>query len=187
MQLNVKVGVSNRHVHLTKEVYDQLFDEELTLKRALNQKDEFASNQVLTLKNNEKIIENVRVMGPFRYYNQVEISQTDALYLDIHPPVRESGNLIDSASISLVTKKGEVNLNNACILAKRHIHIGTKEAQELNIKDNQKAYVKLTKRGENTLETYFKVSDKGVLEFHVDKDEANANLLESGDIIEVNY
>ena len=27
MELNVKVGVSNRHVHLTKEVYDLLFDQ----------------------------------------------------------------------------------------------------------------------------------------------------------------
>ena len=28
MEKSVKVAISNRHVHLTKEIYDQLFDDD---------------------------------------------------------------------------------------------------------------------------------------------------------------
>ena len=48
--MKVSIGVSNRHVHLTEEVYNLLFDEPITVKKNLMQVGEFASNQTLTLK-----------------------------------------------------------------------------------------------------------------------------------------
>ena len=73
-----KIAISNRHVHLTKEIYEQLFDEPLSIKRPLNQVGEFASFETVTLKTEKAQIPNVRVIGPLRKYNQVEISRTNA-------------------------------------------------------------------------------------------------------------
>jgi propanediol utilization protein len=37
MNIKVQLGISNRHLHLTKDVYEMLFDEELTVKKELMQ------------------------------------------------------------------------------------------------------------------------------------------------------
>lgn len=103
-----KIAVSNRHLHLTKEVYDQLFDEPISMKRPLNQIGEFASFQTVTLKTEKAEIPNVRLIGPLRAYNQVEISRSDAYLLGLNPPVRQSGDLEDSETITVVGPKGEV-------------------------------------------------------------------------------
>ena len=66
----VTVAISNRHVHLTKETYEQLFDEPISIKKPLNQIGEYASMQTLTIKTPKSSIENVRVLGPFRKYDQ---------------------------------------------------------------------------------------------------------------------
>jgi len=122
------VAISNRHVHLTKETYTKLFNEPLTIKKPLNQIGEFASNQTVTLKSPKGIITNVRVLGPFRAYNQVEISRTDAYRLGLNPPVRTSGDLEDSETITLIGTKAELTLKNVCIQAERHIHMNKYKA-----------------------------------------------------------
>ena len=71
--MKIKVGVSLRHVHLTKEDYNLLFDEPLTEKNPINQPGQFASNQTVTLKNEEKLIQNVRIIGPERDYTQEQM------------------------------------------------------------------------------------------------------------------
>ena len=129
-----KIAVSNRHLHLTKEIYDELFDEPLSIKRPLNQIGEFASFQTVTLKTEKGEIPNVRLIGPLRKYNQVEISRSDAYLLGINPPVRESGDLEDSEMITIVGPKGEVTLKDACIQAERHVHMNEKKAEELGLK-----------------------------------------------------
>ena len=63
MEYIINARVSNRHVHITKEMYDLLFDEEITKKYDLNQIGEFASNQTLTIKNGDKEIKNVRLIN----------------------------------------------------------------------------------------------------------------------------
>ena len=78
MEYKVKIRISNRHVHLTNEAYNMLFDAPLTKKNDLNQVGQFAANEVVTLKNGDKKIENVRIVGPRRKYNQVEVSKRDA-------------------------------------------------------------------------------------------------------------
>ena len=82
--MKVKVAISNRHVHLTKETYEKLFNKDsLTVKRYLNQIGQFAAQETVSLKYNDKEIENVRIVGPFRSYNQVELLKSDLNYLGI--------------------------------------------------------------------------------------------------------
>ena len=183
--MKIPVGVSNRHIHLKEEIYRQLFDEEMTKRNDLNQPGEFASNQVLTIKTDKNKIENVRILGPFRNYNQVEISKTDSYLLGLNPPVRRSGKLEDSPSITLVSSKGEVELNNAVIIAERHIHMTNDFARENNFYDNQKVNVKIYSEKPGIIEAQIKTSDEAYLEIHLDTDDANSFLLKNIDEIEI--
>lgn len=177
----IQVGVSNRHVHLTKSTYEQLFDEPLEVVSHLNQIGEFASNQFVTLKTEKSTIEKVRVVGPFRTYNQVEISNSDAYILGLNPPVRKSGDIKDSEDITLVGSKGEIMLKSVCILAERHVHVNTKDCEKLGVTDNQKVQIKVSGDRSALLDAKIKASDNGYLEMHIDRDEANALLLKNGD------
>ena len=175
-----KIAVSNRHVHLTQEVYDQLFEEPISLKRALNQVGEYAASQTVTLKTAKAEIPNVRVMGPCRKYNQVEISRTDAYLLGLNPPVRQSGDLKNSETITVVGPKGEVTLENACIQAQRHIHINEEKAQEAGLKNEEKVKLVVSTDKGGIMEAFIKVSSNGFFEIHLDKDDANCFLLKTG-------
>ena len=172
------IAISNRHVHLTKETYEMLFNEPLTMKKPISQIGEFASNQTL-------IIERVRVMGPHRDYNQVEVSRSDAYVLGINPPVRESGDLEDSESITLVTEKNEITLENVCIQAERHVHMNEKMAEELGLKNDDlvKLIINNDKGGE--MEAFIKVKSNGFFEIHIDRDDANAFMLNNDDKVEI--
>ena len=186
--MNIKIGISSRHVHLNENTYKLLFDEELSIRNMLNQPGEFASNQTVDIKTDKCVFENVRVVGPLRQYNQVEISKTDALKLGLNPPVRNSGDLDNSPGITLITPKGQVNLDKGVIIAKRHIHISSNDALSLNIVNDQPITVNLRGfRGEykENLEekiiVFSKVQDKAYLEMHIDTDEANALGLKQND------
>lgn len=180
-----KIAISNRHIHLTKEVYEELFDEPLSMKKPISQIGEFASNQTLTIKGPKGIIERVRVMGPHRDYNQVEVSRSDAYILGINPPVRESGDLEDSESITLITDKKKLTLENVCIQAERHVHMNEKMAEELGLKNDDlvKLIVNNDKGGD--MEAFIKIKSNGFFEIHIDYDDANAFMLNNGDEVEI--
>ncbi len=179
MEYQVKIGISNRHVHLTKETYELLFNEPLTIKKEIHQIGEFASNQVVTLKTEQGIIENVRIVGPFRDYNQVEICNSDAHQLGLNPPVRKSGDIKNSENITLVGPKGEIYLESVCILAQRHIHINSKDQEKYHVKDDDVVKVLVRKNRTALLDTHIKISENGYFEMHIDRDEANAFLLKN--------
>ena len=89
MKTKVSVGISNNHLHLTLETFKKLFNkEELTLKKKLNQIGEFACEETVTIKCNDQTLENLRIIGPFRPYDQIEVSKSNARKLKINPPVR---------------------------------------------------------------------------------------------------
>lgn len=180
MEYGIKVGVSNRHVHLTKEDYSLLFDEELTMKYPLNQIGEFASNQTLTIKSGEEVIENVRVVGPLRSYTQVEISKRDARHLNIHPPVRSSGDVLNSEIITLETPKNKL-VRGCCIIADRHVHMSPSDAQKYGVKNGDMVKIKIAGDKSGLVDARIKVNKTGYYEFHIDTDDANAFLLENGD------
>ncbi len=183
--MEIKIGISNKHVHLTKETFEMLFDGEITVKKELKQIGEFASNQTLTLVGPGGQIENVRVVGPFRAYNQVEISKKDSFALGYkNVPVRQSGDLDGAEEITLKTDKAEVTING-CIIAGRHVHVNTNESEKLGLYHNDK--VKLIIGGEKSgvINAVVKVSDTGVFETHLDTDDACAFLLNNDQVIEL--
>ncbi len=185
MKRKVKVGISNRHVHLTENIYNQLFQNPLSKKKDLSQIGDFVANEMVLLKTEKGSIENVRIVGPFRKYNQVELSKSDSRKLGLNPPVRKSGDLDNSETITIIGKKGEVVLKNVCILSERHIHMSPLDAKIWNVKNEQKVQVRVTGEKSGIMDAYIKVSENGVLAFHIDTDDANAFLLNQNDEVEV--
>ncbi len=183
--MEVKIGVSNRHVHLKQEHINILFGEDyqLEIKNMLVQPGQFASNSTLTIKTEKSEIPNVRVLGPVRNYTQVEISKTDAFKLGINPPIRDSGNLKGSAPIELIGPKGSIKLEEGCIIANRHIHITPQEVKKLGLEGIEKVSVELKgEKGGIINNVYLKIDENFALEMHIDTDDANAHLIKTGDI-----
>ena len=184
MKMNVKVGISNRHVHLTLETYKKLFGDELKKERDLNQIGEFVSNKKVNIKTSNGTITNVRILGPLRDYDQVEISRRDALKLGINPPIVSSGELAHAEEVTLVHGKKTVKVKG-CIIALRHLHMNTKDALKLGVKNKQKVKIIVDGKRGGVLEGVVKVSRNGYLETHIDTDEAAAFSLVNGDDVTV--
>ena len=132
----VSINISARHVHLTKEAHAKLFDHDLTVRNPLNQIGQFAANETVTIKTANGVFENVRIIGPLRSYNQVEISASDARKLGIHPPVRKSGHLDGAEMVTILTPKGEIT-ESCCIIADRHVHMNPSKAKDLGVVDDE--------------------------------------------------
>ena len=176
---DIPVGVSNRHIHLTREHLDVLFGAgyELTPLKDLSQPGQYACKEQLTLIGPSlRAIEGVRVLGPLRKNSQVEISRTDSYTLKVKPPVRESGDIAGSAPITIVGPKGIVQLKEGCILANRHIHMSPADGEKYGVKDGDYVSVQTVGDGKRTTlyDVQIRVSDKFVLEMHLDTDDANA-------------
>lgn len=186
--MKVSIGVSNRHVHLSEEDLFILFGEgyQLEKHRDINQPGQFASKEVVTILTEKGIIENVRVLGPIRPYTQVEISKTDAYKLGINPPVRDSGDIAGSASISIVGPSGRIDLKEGCILATRHIHITPKQMELYGLEGKKTVDVLLSgEKGGILHNVSLKVSENSYFELHIDTDDANAHLVSSSDFAEI--
>lgn len=185
MKINVPLGISNRHIHLTEDIYYQLFDKPLTKKNNINQPGQFAANETVTIKTIKNVIKNVRIIGPLRKYNQVEISKTDAYFLGLNPPIRRSGDLKDAETIIVETPKNSIILNNSVIIANRHIHLSKKDAEIYNIKNHQELKVKINGEKKGIIYVYAKISEEAYKEIHLDTDDANAFFLNKDSILEV--
>ena len=176
--MEVKVGVSNRHVHLTKEDVDILFgkDYELTPRNYLDQPGQYAAEETVTLKTDKNIKEFVRVVGPVRNYTQVEILEEDNEYFGINAPVRNSGDIKGSEDITIIGPKCELNKKNVCIIANRHIHINTRDKGDF--KEDQIVSVDVS--GIVLDNVHIKKGDNYSLALHINKDDAKINNIESG-------
>ncbi|MBO8167555.1 MAG: phosphate propanoyltransferase [Thermoanaerobacteraceae bacterium] len=184
----VPVGVSNRHVHLSKEHLEILFGEgyELTQIKELSQPGQYAAKETVSLVGPKGIIEGVRILGPVRRQTQVEISRTDSFRLGIKAPVRESGNLKGTPGCMLVGPAGTVTLNEGVIIAARHIHMSPSEAKQFGVEDGD--LVSVLVDGERELSFHnviIRVNEKFRLEMHIDTDEANAALLSNGSQVKI--
>lgn len=174
----VPVGVSNRHIHLSKADLETLFGAgyELTPIKDLSQPGQFACKEQLTIIGPSlRPIEGVRVLGPVRKESQVEISRTDSFTLKVKPPVRESGDIKGSAPITIVGPKGIVTLKEGCIIANRHIHMSDEEGKIFGLNDGD--YVTVEIDGERRTTFYdvqVRVNKAFRLEMHIDTDDANA-------------
>jgi len=180
----IPVGVSARHIHLSQEHVDALFGKghKLTPKKEL-MGGQYAAQETVTLVGpGLRAIENVRVLGPVRSATQVEVSFTDAMRLQVTPPVRESGDLADSAPVAVVGPKGVVHLPHGLIIAARHIHMSPKDAESCGVRDGDT--ISVTTEGLRSVtmsNVHIRVHPTFTLEMHIDTDEANASGLKTGD------
>jgi putative phosphotransacetylase len=180
----VPVGVSARHIHLTKEHIAILFGEgaELTVLKPLSQPGQFAANETVAVYGPKGSFSKVRILGPARKATQLEVSRTDAFQLGLNPPVRESGQIDGTPGIRIVGPAGEVTVDRGVIVAARHIHFHTSDAERWGIRDKQLLKVRVGgERGLVFENVIARVSDQFALDMHIDTDEGNAAGVRTGD------
>ena len=183
--MKVIARISNRHIHITKEDYMEIFNKsELTKRNDLTQPGQFAANETVTIKTNKNKIENVRIVGPFRTYTQFELSKTDARALGINPPVRNNGDLDDAEIVTIIGPEKEIE-KKCAIIADRHIHITPEEKETLGITKNIVKVSVNTKKGTILDNVLIRTDDKFKFELHIDTDDGNACLLENGTEVEI--
>lgn len=183
--MKVPIGISARHAHLTKEHLEILFgkDYSLVVLKELSQPGEFASEETISVKGEKGVLDKVRIIGPVRKYTQVEISKTDSYTLGVKPPVRESGDVKKSSPITLIGPKGEVYLEEGCIIANRHIHITPDEVKNLGLEGITNVSVLIDgPKGGIMHNVNLKVSTNYQYELHLDTDDGNAFLINQGDM-----
>ena len=128
-------------------------------------------------------IDNVRIIGPFRTYTQVEISKTDSFSLGLNPPIRDSGDLNGAELITILGPVGTIT-KNVCIISNRHIHITKEEKDLYGLGDT--ISIKVPGEKSSVLnQVKFKVDPNCKFELHIDTDDANANLIKTGDELEI--
>lgn len=180
--MNIKIGISNRHVHLSKEDIETLFGKnyKLTKKRDLSQSNNYVCFETVNLINNDKIIKNVKVVGPERDYSQVEVSLIDAKELGINPPYANSGDLINACKIKVEGTNGNLE-KNICIMENRHIHMTEEFSKRNNFKNNDIVKVKL--KNDKILDNvHIKVTSGDFVELHIDMYDKEKYNIENGDI-----
>lgn len=178
MKHKILVETSARHVHLTEEHFKILFGEDatLTFKKELSQPGQFAAEERVTIVGPRKTQPNVAILGPFRNATQVELSATDARSLGFEIAIRESGDIKDTPGCKIVGPKGEIEINEGVIVAKRHIHLDPKTADEMGLKDKQVVQVEIETDNRSLIfgDVVIRVRDDFAPAMHIDTDEANA-------------
>ena len=172
------VETSARHVHLTQEHLEALFGKGATLthKKDLSQPGQFACEERVTIVGPKRELAGVSIPGPVRPATQVELSATDARSIGVDAPIRESGDIAGSGACKIIGSKGEIEISEGVIVAKRHIHLTPADAEELGVKDKEIVWVKLDTDGRKAIlgDVVVRVSEKFARAMHIDTDESNA-------------
>jgi len=176
--LQIPLGVSNRHAHLTPETFRRLFGAGADLERYrdLYQPGEFAAKQTITIAGAKmRAIQGVRILGPLRDYDQVELSLTDAVQLGINPPIRNSGDLKGAAPLTLIGPDQSVFVKECAIIANRHVHLPGGMARELGVDNGDFCKVRIGGAKGTVFENVLvRVNDAWKPHVHLDTDDANA-------------
>ena len=89
--------------------------------------------------------------------------------------MRESGNIKDSAPVTIIGPKGVVELREGCIIANRHIHMSPADGRAFGVSDGDTVTVDVFgKRRTRWYDVQVRVNEAFKLEMHVDTDDANA-------------
>ncbi|MEA4924388.1 MAG: phosphate propanoyltransferase [Syntrophomonadaceae bacterium] len=186
--IKLKVGVSNRHIHLDRQDLDELFGQgyELNEHQPLSQAGMFAAQETVILAGPKGALTGVRVLGPLRSNTQVELAFTDARHLGVVPPVMQSGQTGKTPEITIVGPKGSVTNNNAVMVAWRHAHMDTDRAAAWGLKDGDIVTARTPGDRAVVFENVVVRTGKGwVNEFHIDTDEGNTANIKTGDTVEI--
>ena len=161
----VPVGISVRHIHLTRDDVDKLFGYgyQLTPKKALSQPGQFACEECLDIIGPKGELKHVRILGPERSATQIELAQTDCRNIGIKAPVPEG-----------------------VMIADRHIHMTPAQAAAFGLADGDRVQVKIDGPKPGVMGgVLIRANDKCALDFHIDTDDGNAFLLKQGQLVTV--
>lgn len=182
------VGVSVRHIHLSREDMDKLFGRDyfLTPKRPLSQPGQFAAEECLDIIGPKGTLKNVRILGPVRKATQIELSQTDCHVLGISAPVRPSGKIDGTPGVTLRSARREIIVPQGAIIAERHLHMSPAEAEAHGLANGDVVSIRIEGVKPGIWRNVVIRSDSGcALDLHIDTDDANAFALKQGQLVTV--
>lgn len=185
----IPVGISGRHIHLSREHLDFLFGQgyQLTKTRDLPQPGEFVAEETVTLVGPRlRALEKVRILGDLRPFSQVEISRTEAHTLGMKAEVRKSGNLTGTPGATVVGPQGTIVLTEGVIIANRHIHMNYADAERFGVRDGDEVDVRVISSKPTILgQVQIRIGSQAVLYMHLDLDDANASAINEGAFVEI--
>jgi acetate kinase len=189
MTLRIPIAVSARHAHLSQATIDEVFGPGYRLRPRtwLSQTGQFAAEETVRLAGPRGELDQVRVMGPARTQDQIELSRTDERALGIQAPARISGDLAGTPGITVIGPAGRRILESGVISARRHIHIDPQNAASLGLHDGQVVQVRIDSDGRDLVfgDVTVRIRPDFRLELHLDTDEANAAGVKDGDRAEL--
>ncbi|MDE2304357.1 MAG: phosphate propanoyltransferase [Gammaproteobacteria bacterium] len=178
LEVRIPVAVSARHVHLCPESIERLFGagHRLRVHAMLGQPGQYAAEETVTVVGPKGRLEHVRVVGPERKADQVELSRSDELAIGLDAPLRESGDLAGTPGVALEGPAGCVRLDRGVICSLRHLHTSQADAAALGLRDQQKVTISVRGAGRDIdfESVVVRVSPDYRLELHLDTDEGNA-------------
>ena len=181
----IPIAISARHVHLSRATIDQLFGVgyKLRILAPLVQPGQSSTEDTVSLVGPHGRLAHVRVLGPPRAADQIEVSRSDEFALGLDAPVRVSGDLSDTPGITIEGPAGSVQLKRGTICALRHIHMSPSDAVRLGVQDRDMVEVAVRNGERDTVfgDVVVRVSPDYRLELHLDTDEGNAAGVRPGD------
>jgi putative phosphotransacetylase len=186
---DIIIGVSNRHLHVSQADLEAIFGPgyELTNKKDLKQPGQYACEECVEICGPKGCFPKVRILGPVRPVTQIEISLTDSFKLGVKAPARNSGDLEGTPGVTVKGPYGSVQLDKGVIVAKRHIHMHTDDANEYGLRDKDIVSIESVDNDRCVIfkNVLVRVKDSFEMEMHVDIDEANASMLRNGDVVKI--
>jgi putative phosphotransacetylase len=173
------VQTSSRHMHICRADMDVLFGPgtELTFDRPLYQEGNFAAKETITIVGpRNRLISNLRILGPMRKQSQVELAFTDAIMLGIDDiPVRLSGDIAGTPGAIIIGPKGVVELKEGVIRAAIHVHMSPAEAAGFGVAKGDRMHLRIGGPSGLTFNNvHVRIDPASRLNVHMDTDEANA-------------
>lgn len=185
---SIPIAVSAHHVHLTQEAVEQLFGKgyRLKIRNQLSQPGFWAAEETVDVIGPRGEIPRLRILGPCRQANQIEIAETETYKLGVDAPVRLSGDTKGTPVVTLRGPAGSIQ-TEGLIVAKRHIHMNSKDAEARGLKHGDQVEVDI-RNGARDLafrDVMIRTDPRFVTEMHIDTDEANAAHINHGGVGEL--
>ena len=183
------VNISARHCHLTPQAVEALFGKGATLTpmKWLYQKDQFAAKETVTLIGpRSRVISNLRILGPCRDLNQIELALTDSIALGFDISIRQSGNIAGTPGCMLMGPNGFFEMKEGIIRAAPHVHMHPDDAAFQGVKAGDFMRLRIGGPCAMTFDRMLvRVHPDFKLEVHIDTDEGNACALQPDTPVEL--